>query len=42
MILEGFNLKHLFDKDINVYPYGKLTTYRCQMPYKDGELFLIK
>ncbi|HHV33339.1 MAG TPA: CYTH domain-containing protein [Acholeplasma sp.] len=42
MILEGFNLKHLFDKDINVYPYGKLTTYRCQMPYKDGELFFDK
>lgn len=42
MIVNGFNLKSFFNRDVNVYPYGKLTTYRASRPYKDGELFLDK
>lgn len=42
MLINGFNLKDLFLKDINVYPYGKLTTYRARTPYKEGELFFDK
>lgn len=42
MIKNGFNLKSFFLKDIDVYPYGKLTTYRARFPYKEGELFFDK
>lgn len=42
MINEGFNMYEYFNIDINVVPYGKLTTYRCSTPYKDGILFFDK
>lgn len=42
MLYAGFNLKDLFLIDVNVYPYGKLTTYRVSIPYKEGELFFDK
>lgn len=42
LISDGFNLKDLYLVDIDVYPYGKLTTYRVEIPYKEGILFFDK
>lgn len=42
MILYGFNLKNYFNIDKDVYPHGKLTTYRSSIPYNNGILFFDK